>query len=1501
MMWFRALSLAFVGSLAGLPNYTLVSASSTDRGGRAPSFRGIDDCPSSCVQAGPSPGNWSLYHNLDQLSNCPETLFFDVSLSDPVDDPANLHRFYTCSVGGGDWTHQPNLRPAVPAVQTKETYELGWWTSDLSLISSVRGQANVAGIVALSREIRGYLTNGHAVVDGPETVFARIGNVVMGLYIGKALQNQGTGAAALGALERSLSSKFGNPTAMARASSADGIVMQMCSPDSDADHIFGIVATTNGTFATIQNSLSSLSKAGCLSQFGGSVNISASAYIITPQVPSNSNSTAENNATNNAANNATNNATNNTTNNATNIARGTSDHPLLPRADCKTIQVISGDSCGSLATKCGISGSDFTKYNPAANLCSTLVPYQHVCCSAGTLPDFSPKPNSDGSCASYTVVTDDTCSDIAAANSLTVTQLQSFNKNTWAFNGCSNLWVGTVICLSTGDPPMPAPVANAVCGPQVPGTPKPPKGTDISKLNPCPLNACCDVWGQCGTTTEFCTNTSTGAPGTAQPGTNGCISNCGTDIVFSSAPAVFRRIAYFQGYNLDRPCLYMDSSQIDTSKYTHLHYAFATLSSAYDVVIGNQLSSYEFLKFLNIKGPKRILTFGGWDFSTNPQTYQIFRNAVTAANRLTVAQKIADFINRNDLDGVDIDWEYPGAPDIPGIPPGTKDDGTNYLAFLVILRNLLGPNKSLSIAAPSSYWYLRGFPIDQIADVVDYVVFLTYDLHGQWDAGNAYTNPGCPTGNCLRSGVNRTETINSLSLITKAGVPSNKVVVGVTSYGRSFQMSTPGCTTELCTFTGTAAHSNAAPGVCTGTAGFIGDAEIDAILQDASRVTNHYVDAASDTDVLVYDNIQWVGYMTESRKATRGALYQSLKMGGTADWAIDLQTYNDVPKGDKGWSNWILTIRAGLDPSYEGDRGGNWTDLVCTNPAVTMSLRYTPLEQWQMLDCEDAWHDATQTWKDLYRSGGGAKFSNVISEIFRYPIADCGSHDDGGCNSLQECKMDAGTGPAGSLVWNSLVTTHLVYAHFYDILDELAGQVSFQYDSYKDHFTPVPKDDDKPLQILLDFIGIFGTIAGASFFNNYLKGLPSAFVSSGDAKDGTLALIAGGVSIAKDLVSGDSDAWTVEKQDDLEAYLGQVIFAWKNVTDTTLGQLFNGEDDNIDLLGRIIAGGRLIPGDYSGHANQAGPLTPPNATYPELTLFVEKAFWGFTIPLGWQLSGTHGFVIESGFDCGTSGNPLPNYMTDNVAKATMYCYGPTNQLYYVVGAIGDGQFCTGDGGCAEILFQLPPGLDQLNGANYGGLTLDELVEGSVNTYRANNNKNGGTPPDIGNTGSINDLVDGQITTPGYVRLPVCSAKLAHHNWNLATADDSILKDPTYPCMPPKTEEFCGDSTFVDQTSDASPLVADCLQITRNIAIDGDWLTMTTQGQREIAHSGTCKFGVERSGSLNGNINFLVGNQDVIDIIISSINMFGGSGRVGAKGTMNCQGNIKGQSVLWGLY
>jgi spore germination protein YaaH len=81
-----------------------------------------------------------------------------------------------------------------------------------------------------------------------------------------------------------------------------------------------------------------------------------------------------------------------------------------------------------------------------------------------------------------------------------------------------------------------------------------------------------------------------------------------------------------------------------------------------------------------------------------------------------------------------------------------------------VLKNLL-PGKTVSIAAPASYWYLKAFPIAAISKVVDYIVFMTYDLHGQWDANNQYSQEGCSTGMCLRSHINLTETMTALAMV----------------------------------------------------------------------------------------------------------------------------------------------------------------------------------------------------------------------------------------------------------------------------------------------------------------------------------------------------------------------------------------------------------------------------------------------------------------------------------------------------------------------------------------------------------------------------------------------------------------------------------------------------------------------------------------------------------------------------------------------------------------
>jgi chitinase len=235
---------------------------------------------------------------------------------------------------------------------------------------------------------------------------------------------------------------------------------------------------------------------------------------------------------------------------------------LHERATCRTTAVYAGDTYESLTKACGISLADFAKYNPDLDLRSKPQGGKHVCCCSGQLPSFTRQANADGTCASVVVQPDEWCWALTNANGITVDDLEDFNTKTWGWTGCGDHQAHQRICISKGDPPMPATVDNAVCGPQVPGTKRPTDGTELADLNPCSLKTCCNIWGQCEITEEFCTITKspTGAPGAATKDKNGCISHCGTDIIKGSAPDKFISIGYFEAWNLERGCLNMDVS-----------------------------------------------------------------------------------------------------------------------------------------------------------------------------------------------------------------------------------------------------------------------------------------------------------------------------------------------------------------------------------------------------------------------------------------------------------------------------------------------------------------------------------------------------------------------------------------------------------------------------------------------------------------------------------------------------------------------------------------------------------------------------------------------------------------------------------------------------------------------------------------------------------------------------------------------------------------------------
>ena len=230
-------------SVAGVfvPHGIAVSAQSPLIRASSPPFRGWDPCPARCNTAGPDPVNWPVYRTLDDLASCPETLFLGLSFSDRVDDRDASHRIFACSSHGSDWAVNATSAGAspAPATEVNATYELGWWPDDTNAVA--------ADVPVLSAQLRQYFTGGHAATNRTVVLFARFGRTAVGLYIGKGLQNEGTASVALAALENA---------ALSVEVKAPSLAIQLCYPGSD-DHIFGFVATTNGTFSAVQDALRS--------------------------------------------------------------------------------------------------------------------------------------------------------------------------------------------------------------------------------------------------------------------------------------------------------------------------------------------------------------------------------------------------------------------------------------------------------------------------------------------------------------------------------------------------------------------------------------------------------------------------------------------------------------------------------------------------------------------------------------------------------------------------------------------------------------------------------------------------------------------------------------------------------------------------------------------------------------------------------------------------------------------------------------------------------------------------------------------------------------------------------------------------------------------------------------------------------------------------------------------------------------------------------------------
>ncbi|OJJ99978.1 hypothetical protein ASPACDRAFT_119904 [Aspergillus aculeatus ATCC 16872] len=168
-----------------------------------------------------------------------------------------------------------------------------------------------------------------------------------------------------------------------------------------------------------------------------------------------------------------------------------------------------------------------------------------------------------------------------------------------------------------------------------------------------------------------------------------------------------------------------------TQGITHAIMAFAP-STLFNSDSPPQFTPFESVSTMrNRFGPdtKVMIAIGGWG-----DTSGFSQGSKDEASRTRYAKNVATMINNLGLDGVDIDWEYPGGngQDYRQTPNSAKvPEIDNYPLFLKAIRDAIGPNKLLSIAVPGKLEDFIAFtPTNgpKIWPSVDMVNIMSYDL-----------------------------------------------------------------------------------------------------------------------------------------------------------------------------------------------------------------------------------------------------------------------------------------------------------------------------------------------------------------------------------------------------------------------------------------------------------------------------------------------------------------------------------------------------------------------------------------------------------------------------------------------------------------------------------------------------------------------------------------------------------------------------------------------------
>jgi len=258
-------------------------------------------------------------------------------------------------------------------------------------------------------------------------------------------------------------------------------------------------------------------------------------------------------------------------------------------------------------------------------------------------------------------------------------------------------------------------------------------------------------------------------------------------------------VGYYPSWKWNSRGDIMTPAKIPFGKLTMINYAFFSplpdgslvgrdtvgdkilLRGEWDPADGKHKPGTALVELAHLHGVKVLLSIGGWEDSSNfPEV------AASETKRMQFARSCVDRIREFDFDGIDIDWEYPGYAEHKGTP----QDRGNLTLLLRVTRDSLtaygnrtGKKLLLTAALPAGAPILSNYDMEKVADLLDMLNVMTYDLSGTWDPVSGHNAP-LFSPNDHDSSRNVDAAFRLYTVTHK--VPASKVNIGIPFYGHTF-------------------------------------------------------------------------------------------------------------------------------------------------------------------------------------------------------------------------------------------------------------------------------------------------------------------------------------------------------------------------------------------------------------------------------------------------------------------------------------------------------------------------------------------------------------------------------------------------------------------------------------------------------------------------------------------------------------------------------------------